>query len=216
MDRVQAIIRQVVELDTGLETWYEKLVAWSPCPIYWEEEPQLSQDSPEEPRRVISFPNLRLCHMMLDFWSLHTIASTVMTAPALWAKLSPYFQALLALVPFAERVARHNHSFILELGTLTMDDALYSLRPGMGLCGPHHTIFGLRVAMFSFRLLPGKYAAMQNAKCEALMHMLADEKGLDFARDLSSPGGEGKNQAETMVEMRNYIYYQNPGEGKNM
>ena len=221
MERVQPLIKTVGELDDALETWYKKLADYAQGPLYWDEETSDPQSPPSatitflgSPNRRISFPNLRMCHMLLDYWGLHNIVSSVIST--IFAKLPLHIQTLPPLSPFKARVERHSLPFVLEQCTRIVDAAPYSLRTDMGLCGAQRSMFGVRVAMLCFRMFPGEYAASQLIKCEGLMEQMAEEKGLEFARDLANISGRWEGAPERKTEARSQVYYWEREQGGNV
>lgn len=205
---VQSVIQKAIAADESLEEWYGNFNDWSTSPVYWEE-PFGSSNAPQfEPQRVIQFANLRLCHLMLDFWGLHLILSSIMTT--LFNRLPPTVQVLSALRPFAERVSRHKTDFIMFLANLILDGAPYSLRPEMGLAGPNRSIFGVRVALFIFRMTPGEAAAKQCARCEALIERLATDKGVSYAKHIANVQARPITPPEKLVGERRLVNYEDP------
>ena len=184
MDGVQALIKEIARVDDELETWYKKLKDWSSKPLYWEETATSYNNDSTQSQRVISFASLRICHLMLDFWGLHIIVSSIMTT--LFSRLPPAVQTMPPLQPFKQRVTRHSIDHTLEIANTILDGARYSLRDDMGLVGPQRSMFGIRVALFFYRITPGEEFHRQRIKCEQLMYELANIKGLKFARDLSN------------------------------
>ena len=199
MTAMEKVIKQITDLDDSLETWHEKFQTWYQAPVYWKERPEPTKGKSHV--RIITFPNLRLCHMLLDFWALHIIVGTVMAT--LFARLPTQVQSSPNLRPFSKRVERHDHAYVVSLADLIIDGAQYSLREEMGLVGPHRSIFGVRVALFCFRVMPGEHAARQRMRCEEFMRTLTLERGIQFARDVSGGADASENSPEYKYEAFN-------------
>ena len=206
MGTAQKVIKQTTDLDDSLETWSEKFQSWYQAPVYWEERSASTEGNPGSTNRVIAFPNLRLCHMLLDSWALHITVSIVMAT--LFARLPTRVQNSPNLRPLLQRVERHDHTFVMSLADLIIDGAQYSLRDDMGLVGPHRSIFGVRTALFCYRIMPGEHAARQRVRCEEFMRTLTVERGIQFARDVSGGAQESEGSPEyRYYEVGNRLHY---------
>ena len=186
---------KLFSLDAKLERWYQKLVKLSPSPMFW----HVKSESKNEPR--LSFANLRLAHVITEYWALRLILSFTVdsicteVARSNWLEqdsslgdLACAFDKIESPMPVHNAVRfmecakeKYGSGRFLDLSTKIMGSMTYCMSEENGLCSAQNCLFAGRVALFILRRYPSDHLP----SCETLFTDLEVEKGFLFAQDIA-------------------------------
>jgi len=165
-------LKRCVELNAELESWCTELNLNSPSPIYW----RVDQDGSH--RTEVSFTNLTLAHLMLDFWALRLIITT--TISIICSQVPPEvpitFRNMLAQLD-----SEHGKARQINLATDIMESMPYCMKDEHGVSSSQKCLFSGRVALFALR----RFESEDLARYETMFADLSDRKGLRFAQDIN-------------------------------
>jgi hypothetical protein len=184
---------RLLALDVELQIWYRQLLQESPSPLYW----PTTGDGQE-----LSFANLQLAHLMLDYWALRLILSVTIATlcqkipipdpPVKNERQSPVSaHSELDEIPVQNRdvvsfvqqaKAEHNRSRHMKLASNIMESLPFCMDAENGLSSSQKCLFAARVAMFFLEHYPPKKFASYQASYVGL----SANKGLNWAKGVRS------------------------------
>ena len=195
---IEKLIHDIVNLDHALESWWDRLKAWVPGPIYWQERQQTFEENlvptaaesinPAHGEPDFAFSDLRLAHLSMDFWALHLMVSLILcrtlTALASDVKSSTWIQPFIALA------SRHDEKYRFSLGRNILRSINFTKRPEMGFVGPQKSIFALRIVLTIARDLAGLDAAAMVNEAVSRLRAINTDLGIRFVEDLENNCGD--------------------------
>ena len=194
---LESLIHRMVEVDYALECWWDRLKAWVPGPLYWQERCyKVNEDRASASRGLLNdelgdsafvYSDLRLAHLSMDHFALHIMVSLILTR-TLAAIPAP--QPSVSFQHFMALASRHDEAYRLSLGKSILKSIDYTRRPQFGFVGPQRSIFSIRVALTAFRDIGGPHAsAMAKITAERLREIDTD-LGIRFAEVLEKDCGD--------------------------
>lgn len=167
-----AYLKRCVQLNTELESWYDVLAIDAPAPLYW------NDDQAGRPDAEISFLDLSLAHLMLDFWALRLILATTISiiCSQVPVEVPSTFRDMLRQLD-----DDHGKTRQIELATNIMDAMPYCMKDDHGVASSQKCLFSGRVALFALR----RYSFSHLARYESMFRDLSEKKGLRFAQDIN-------------------------------
>ena len=160
-------LKRCAVMDVDFDAWYSKLVEESPSPLFWS-----SGDDVE-----ISFPEINLALIMLDYWALRLVLST--TVDIITSQVPKEIPPSVA--GFVNHLrAAHNATKQVELASNIMLSIPFCMKDENGVSSSQKCLFSGRVALFALRRHPSE----KLAKYEKTFLDLQVKKGLKFAKDI--------------------------------
>ena len=191
------LLGRLLALEVELQLWYRQLLRDAPSPAYWP-----TTNEGQDPF-ALSFANLQLAHLLLDYWALRLIVSV--TIAALCNQI-PIKQSSVKsgsespadsesgesnknsvqdgdVVSYIQQAkAEHNGARQMGLAISIMESLPFCMDAENGISSSQKCLFAARVAMFLLeRHPPARFATYQ-----ALYNGLSISKGINFAKGIGS------------------------------
>ncbi|KAI4103802.1 MAG: hypothetical protein L6R37_003605, partial [Teloschistes peruensis] len=198
-----ALIEECQNLDARLDGWFQQLNEDIPTPHYWPEFSTMggsSDNSDPDMAFPVSFhfPNIYVAKLLTDYWAISIILHS--TIKLLYQSLAGQTKAhrpehpaddqgararaILppgCSIPFRKKVA--DPKLLKSLASNIAQSMEYFLSKDMGILGPQWALFGLRVALQTYRYGP---PSKELRWLQSIHDRISDEKGLRYSRILAS------------------------------
>lgn len=200
---VPILLNRCQELDEGLIAWYELLTGVAEPSHAWRLFLAEVQNKSEE---HIIFPDLRLAHLLLCFWTLRMLlVLAVASLSKLYSRSNetssrgateqdPNSKVVESAYPPPEKSAPQivstKYIFITgaQLAELILRAISYCTSDEMGLASCTRSIFGLRATLGFLRFNPQYTERLE--KCQALVAQMTEKRGVSFAADIARLSGK--------------------------
>ena len=178
-----------IDMDTDLDNWYEEYRIRSPSPLYWPAPPSIFIRFAQEivtlgPRGlpILSYPDLVVAIINLDFWALKLILSNEIGGICQIILSRNYAESAdidsaACLPPISTAQWAESHygpQSRIDLATDIARSMPYCLNHTMGMLGPERSLFPLRTAMSTLRRHPGPELEW----CQAVYREMDNGSGL--------------------------------------
>ena len=197
------LVEDCQKLEDKLEAWYDQLSQEIPSPHYWAEFSNMQNPIDDREGRKIfpiafRYANIYIAKILIDYWALSILLSStsLLAYQSLTAEMKPHgpehpaddqHARAKAVVPRGHAIPAPRIS--QRPGSIkTMADSIaqsmeYCLLKDMGTLGPQWALFGLRVAMQTYRY-SSRNVELRWSK--AIHDRICDEKGVKLSRTVAA------------------------------
>ncbi|KAL8692937.1 MAG: hypothetical protein Q9218_002139 [Villophora microphyllina] len=200
-----ALVQECQDLDGKLDDWFGQLSEDIPTPHYWPEFSRMETPSNNSTADIVfpvsfHFPNIYVAKLLIDYWAISIMLHS--TIKLLYQSLAGVFKpnrpehpaddqgarakAILSPgydAPLRKKIA--DPTLLKSLGKNIAQSMEYCLSNDMGILGPQWALFGLRVALQTYRYGP---PSKELQWLQAIHDRISDQKGLRYSRILAASG----------------------------
>ena len=201
------------KLDDKLEAWYDQLNQDIPSPHYWAEFSNMQNPIDDREGRKIfpiafRFANIYMAKILIDYWALSILlySTSLLACQSFTAEMQPHgpehpaddqHARAKAAVPRGQGIPAprisQNPLLIMTMADNIAQSMEYCLLKDMGTLGPQWALFGLRVAMQTYRY-SSRNVELQWSK--AIHNRICDEKGVKVSRTVAAYEWETSNSCQ--------------------
>ncbi|KAI9814191.1 MAG: hypothetical protein M1827_003357 [Pycnora praestabilis] len=179
------VINKCWALDSNLRTWWENLLDQVPGPHYWTQLSAMANPTDNHENGKVfpvsfQFPNLRIAHTLLTYWSLSIIVNSSLLLTYRAISRNPLGRTIMdSLPPLGDMQNGQGLQLLTDNVAQSME---YCMRTDHGTLGSQWAVFPLRTAIESYR----NFSPRKAAWCEAVSATLTKQKGLQYSESVSS------------------------------